>query len=91
MSEQIKKEQKEQRFRIFSMSESLRQDEPMFWSNKHGWVSINDSDSFTSKENDALNLPFMASSRFLDDVEWIDEEQVKNTIAKFNAKFLYTE
>lgn len=50
---------------IFSLKETKYWGEPMFWSNKHGWIaSIPEATKFTSKEIKELNLP-------LPDGEWI--------------------
>lgn len=76
---------KEAKFLIFSMSESDRQDEPMFWS-VDGWVRLDKARLFTQEERQRVD-----ATVFIHDAEWINEKDVKATIAKFNATFLYSD
>lgn len=42
---------------IHSPKESAIQEEPMFWSNKHGWISFPSAFLFTNAERKCMNLP----------------------------------
>lgn len=50
---------------IYSKAESEIQDEPMYWSNKYGWVSIDQADAFTEKDKKGFHLPAI-------DSEWVE-------------------
>ena len=51
---------------IYSPNESAASDGGGFWSNDHGWGSLDNATVFTQKEADSLNLPIATG----DDARW---------------------
>jgi len=43
------------RYAIYSASESRKEGEPMYWSNKHGWVPLDQADTYTENETSQFN------------------------------------
>lgn len=43
---------------IRSLKEFEEDGQPLYWHNQHGWVLIEDAQTFTDDERNTLNLPF---------------------------------